>query len=210
MNAAFVGFGELGGQLHNLVQETLGQPIVITCFDDTLTPDGKTVFPFKNYVDEKFNQHNFFIGLGYKYLEQKNEILNLLQNRGNKLPSIIHSSCYVSAKAIIKAACYLYPLCNIDKGVVIEKGVLLNNSVTISHDCHIGECCYLSPGVILSGGVTIGENTFIGSGAVLSNGIKIGKNVIIGIGSVVTKDVPDNASVIGNPAVVLPAKLNIK
>jgi UDP-2-acetamido-3-amino-2,3-dideoxy-glucuronate N-acetyltransferase len=40
----------------------------------------------------------------------------------------------------------------------------------------------------------------IGSGAVLLCGITIGANAMIGAGSVVTKDVPDGATVAGNPA----------
>ena len=40
----------------------------------------------------------------------------------------------------------------------------------------------------------------IGSGAVLLCGITIGANAMIGAGSVVTKNVPDGATVAGNPA----------
>jgi acetyltransferase-like isoleucine patch superfamily enzyme len=43
----------------------------------------------------------------------------------------------------------------------------------------------------------------IGSGATLLGGITIGENALIGAGSVVTRDVPPNASVAGNPAIIL-------
>ncbi len=51
---------------------------------------------------------------------------------------------------------------------------------------------------------TIVENgVSIGTSATILCGITIGKNSIIGAGSVVTKNIPDNAIVAGNPAIVL-------
>ena len=50
----------------------------------------------------------------------------------------------------------------------------------------------------------IGKDVFIGkSSSILHNCNKIGNNVVIGSGSVVTKDIPDNAIVAGNPAVII-------
>lgn len=48
----------------------------------------------------------------------------------------------------------------------------------------------------------IGQNVFIGVGAKIIGGITIGNNVKIGANSVANMDVPDNATVVGNPAVI--------
>jgi maltose O-acetyltransferase len=48
--------------------------------------------------------------------------------------------------------------------------------------------------------VTIGDNVWLGGGAILLPGITVGGNAIIGAGSVVTRDVPEGATVAGNPA----------
>ncbi len=48
--------------------------------------------------------------------------------------------------------------------------------------------------------VVIGSNVWIGGGAIILPGITIGDDAIIGSGSVVTRDVPDGATVVGNPA----------
>lgn len=59
------------------------------------------------------------------------------------------------------------------------------------------------------GGIpTIGDNVFVGVGAVVIGKISIGNNVKIGANAVVIKDIPDNATVIGNPAFII--KLNGK
>lgn len=52
----------------------------------------------------------------------------------------------------------------------------------------------------------IGNNVFIGCGACILGNILIGSNVRIGANAVVLKDVPDNSTVIGNPAYIV--KLN--
>ena len=40
----------------------------------------------------------------------------------------------------------------------------------------------------------------VGANAVVLGGVHIGNNVKIGAGAVVTKDIPDNCTVVGNPA----------
>jgi acetyltransferase-like isoleucine patch superfamily enzyme len=49
----------------------------------------------------------------------------------------------------------------------------------------------------------IGERCLIGSGAVILPGLRIGNGVVIGAGALVTKDIPDGATVLGNPARVV-------
>lgn len=49
----------------------------------------------------------------------------------------------------------------------------------------------------------IGNNVKICGGAIVIGKITIGNNVIVGAGAVVTKDVPDNCTVVGNPARII-------
>jgi acetyltransferase-like isoleucine patch superfamily enzyme len=52
------------------------------------------------------------------------------------------------------------------------------------------------PKTIVKKGATIGAN------ATILPGIRIGEKALIGAGAVVTKDVPANAIVVGNPAII--------
>ena len=51
--------------------------------------------------------------------------------------------------------------------------------------------------------IVVEDGVSIGTSVTILAGIHIGKNAVIGAGSVVTKDIPDNTTVIGNPAKVL-------
>lgn len=54
--------------------------------------------------------------------------------------------------------------------------------------------------------VRIGANVWIGGGAIILPGVTIGDDAIIGAGSVVTRDVPTGATVVGNPARLVPPR----
>ena len=49
----------------------------------------------------------------------------------------------------------------------------------------------------------IGNNVYIGPSVCIVENVKIGNNTTIGAGSVVTKDIPNNATAVGNYAKVI-------
>ena len=207
--AGIIGYGELGKQIHDFLSVSDSNYDFYFFDDEHLKTKGKHALPFNDFKKQDFRDFDFFIGLGYKHLSIKPEIINELLRLKRNLPSFIHPSCFFNSSAKIGPGTVIYPMCNIDKGVKIGNGVLLNNTVTLSHDTVIGDACFLSPGVTASGNVSIGEGAFIGAGSVISNGINIGKNVQIGIGSVVNSNIPDNCSAIGNPLRLLGKRINI-
>ena len=84
--------------------------------------------------------------------------------------------------------------------VEIGKGTLIFQNVTIGCGSYSKENQRNYP--------KIGENVQIGAGAIIIGGVNVGNNATIGAGSVVTKDVPENATVVGNPAKVISYEKN--
>lgn len=83
-------------------------------------------------------------------------------------------------------------------GIVIHPNVEIGNNCTIYQNVTIG---YGKKNKETNKNVPIiGDNVKIYSNAVVIGGITIGNNVKIGAGSVVINDVPDNTTVVGNPA----------
>lgn len=81
--------------------------------------------------------------------------------------------------------------------------VIVNTGAVVDHDCVLGDFVHIAPGATLCGGVLVSEGTLVGAGATILPGRKIGQWAIVGAGAVVTRDVPDFATVVGNPARVI-------
>lgn len=95
----------------------------------------------------------------------------------------------------------------------IGKGLLVvHGDSTFINPESMGEYCYINQnvtiGVVGDKRPRIGNNVRIATGAIVLGDIVIGDNVTIAAGAVVVKNVPNNAMVAGNPAVI--KKLNGK
>jgi sugar O-acyltransferase (sialic acid O-acetyltransferase NeuD family) len=98
---------------------------------------------------------------------------------------------YVQEAVIIQAEVEIGDNCSIHMGTLVAHEVKIGHSVFIAHGCSISGC------------VEIGDGVFIGTNATILPRLQIGKWATIGAGTVVTKDVPDYATVVGNPARIL-------
>ncbi len=121
------------------------------------------------------------------------------QNRNIKFPHI--GRVYIHDDVEIASAC------TIDRGsiddTVIGKNSYLDNQVHIAHNVKIGSNCMIAGQVGFAGSSSIGNNVSIGGQAGVSGHLKIGNNVKIAGGSGVVKDIDDNQTVMGYPAIPL-------
>lgn len=117
--------------------------------------------------------------------------------------NIIDNSSNISDSVIIENMIFISKNVSVNSLSKIEKGVILNTGSIIEHDCIIGSFTHVCPGAVITGGVCIGSSCLIGSNSTILPGINIGNNVKIGAGSVIIKDIPDNATVVGNPGKII-------
>lgn len=202
MNVAYIGFGSLGQQLKRLVDKSFAIDDEVK-FDDTMEGCQK----FNTFLDRRYKDYSFVIGVGYKHLQHRVDIINSLLDGKRHLLKIIEGSVHLSESSKIGDGCVIFPLCNIDEGVEIGAGTILHNSTVVSHDTKMGRGNYIAPGVVICGNCIIGDASFIGAGSIISNGISVGNNCMIGLGSTLTRNLPDSVSVIGNRILKSPLKI---
>lgn len=115
----------------------------------------------------------------------------------------IHGTAIISAKATIGVGTVVLQGAIVQAGAEIGAHVLVNTAASIDHDNIIGDYAHVSPHATLCGHVRVGEGTQIGAGAVVIPSIEIGRWCTVGAGAVVIRDIPDFATVVGNPARVI-------
>ena len=125
-------------------------------------------------------------GFGFKFFN--NELL--------RIPHI--------GKVIINEGAEIGSNCNIDRGsvsdTIIGKYTFLDNQIQIAHNVKIGDYCMLASQVGISGSTIIGNHVSIGGQSGIAGHLYIGNNVKIGGKSGIIKNIDDNKTVMGYPA----------
>ncbi len=116
---------------------------------------------------------------------------------------LIHPSAIVSHRATLKKGTVVMPGAIVNSQAEVGQHCIINSGAVVEHDCMLGDYVHISPNAALAGDVKVGEGTQIGIGAQVIQGITIGKWCTIGAGAVIIKDVPDGATVVGNPGRVV-------
>ena len=146
----------------------------------------------------QLNNLNWVIGIGDNATRKK-----IAENNSLNYTEIIDIGTNISRRITVGKGSVIMPGVTINSSVVIGHHAIVNTNASIDHDCILMDYVHISPNATLCGGVSIGEGTHVGSGAVIIPGIKIGKWAKIGAGSVIIRDIPDNATLVGNPGRII-------
>lgn len=127
-----------------------------------------------------------------------------------KYKSIHHPSASVSPFSEIGSGTVVMAHAAINPDTVVGRHCIINTGAVVEHDCIVGDFAHIAPNASLAGGVVVGEGSHVGIGASVIQGVTIGKWATIGAGSVIIKDVPDFATVVGNPGRIIKINKNIQ
>ncbi|MCP4246945.1 MAG: sugar acetyltransferase [bacterium] len=115
----------------------------------------------------------------------------------------IHPTATVAESADVGPGTVVFARAVINPLARIGGHAVINTAAVIEHHCEIEDFAVVSPSAALCGGVRVGRGAFIGAGAVVITDLTIGAGSVVGAGAVVVRDVPENVTVVGNPARIL-------
>lgn len=174
-------------------------------FDNISVTETKRFYNYpliKNFKDaqELFRNDNRFI-LALGGTKKRYDLVLNLRNSGGKLTSIISKTAYISKYASMGDGINLMKYSSVFGNAIIEDAVLMNSYCSVHHDAIVGAFSELSPGSRILGNARVGKMCSIGTNAVILPGISVIDKVIIGAGSVVTRDITEEGTYIGAPAI---------
>lgn len=143
-----------------------------------------------------------FVNLITGSTKTRYETSRVLAERGCRFTNFIHPNVELTMTSL-GVGNYLQESVIIQAGVTIGDNSSIHIGTLVGHESTIGNSVFIAHGCSISGSVTIGDGVFMGTHATVIPRLKIGKWATIGAGSVVLKDVPDYATVVGNPGKVL-------
>lgn len=115
--------------------------------------------------------------------------------------------CEVNESCTVHAPVWIGKEVKIGDRVKIQAFTFIPDGVTIENDVFIGPHVVFTndPDLAIKGKsgwkpTLVKKGAKIGANASILAGVVIGENSVVGMGSVVLKDVPDGATIVGNPA----------
>lgn len=133
-------------------------------------------------------------------VKYKKKYVNMILAKGGTFINLIHKDAYVSPNVCLGTGCIILAHTRISCDVVIGDFVTIQPRVFLGHDVCIGNWSLLNTNSVCNGFVKIGNDVTINTSAVIVPKVNIGDNSVIGACSMVLRKVPENVTVMGNPA----------
>jgi sugar O-acyltransferase (sialic acid O-acetyltransferase NeuD family) len=183
-----------------------GTPPVAYCDreEKTLNPYGLPYWGDERAALERLRKYPAFVAIGDGRIRER--ITQFLVENGIALTNAVHPSATISPKATLGTGVLVCSRVVVHPLARLGDGAIANTACLIEHECLVGAFAQIAPGAILCGNVTVGEGTLIGAGAVVLPGVTVGASATVGAGAIVRQDVPNGATVVGNPARLIPPR----
>ena len=176
---------------------------ILGIYDDSAV---ESEFPLLGKINdlncENVRGRKFAIAIGNNKIRE--QIAFKVLKYGGILPTLIHSTAYISPTAAIGQGVYIQPHAVIWSRVTVDDFCIISPNAVVAHHSSIGRASLISTGANIGANIDIKQYNFIGINATVITGIhKVGINNVIGAGAVVIRDIEDNNVLAGIPARVI-------
>lgn len=201
MILALYGAGAMGREFRQIAQES-GEWSGVVFIDDHADVDtlaGCPVCRFQVFrAQYPPEEARFVVAIGEPKYRQ--EAFEKMTRAGYKGAVLAHGTAMISPDADIGEGTALCQGVFVGSQAKVGRNCYLSRNASVGHDAVVGDHTRLGVNAFIGGHSEIGENAFIGAGAMLRDRIRVGSKSIVAMGAAVFDDVPDCATVIGNPA----------
>jgi len=132
-------------------------------------------------------------------IRERTKLLFDLNIPREKFCNFIHPSVLLAHTAKIGYGNVVLANCVINHGAILGDFNTINSCTLIGHDSIIGNNNFFAAHVVTSSGITIGDMNFIGLNSAIHR--SVGNGNLIGQCSNCIKEIGDNSTLFGNPAV---------
>jgi sugar O-acyltransferase (sialic acid O-acetyltransferase NeuD family) len=177
---------------------------VLGFIDNDLKKKGMTflgypVFGGFEILEDLIKDDVYFVNLITGSTKTRYETSHYMAEKGCRFANFTHPSVDLSG-ATMGLGDYIQQAVIIQAATEIGNNSSIHMGTLVAHEVRIGHSVFIAHGCSISGCVQIEDGVFVGTHATVLPRLQIGKWATIGAGAVVIKDVPDYATVVGNPA----------
>ena len=201
MILALYGAGAMGREFKQIAEES-GEWSGVVFIDDHATADelaGCPVYRFQvfraRYTPEEVR---FVVAIGEPKFRM--EAFEKMTRAGYQGGVLVHTSANICPDAKVGEGTAVCQGVYVGSQAKVGRNCYLSRNASVGHDAVVDDHTRLGVNAFVGGHAVIGENAFIGAGAMLKDRIRVGDTSIVAMGAAVFEDVPDCATVIGNPA----------
>ena len=115
-------------------------------------------------------------------------------------PPLVHPMADVGTDVTLSPGTVVFAQSTVTTNISLGVHVHVGRGAAVGHDSVIHDFASIMPLASISGSVEVGERAFVGTGAAVRQGLHLGADSTVGMGAVVLNDVPQGATVFGNPA----------
>lgn len=150
--------------------------------------------PWEDVDIRRWGSYAAIVGVGCSDMPGREMLYRRLSKRRLGVTTLVHGA---NAGASVGDGTVVFDAVTLGAKVTIGCNVVIYSGAVVEHDSVVGDHAWLSPGVILCGGVTVKPRAMLGAGAIVLPNVTIGERTIIGAGAVIHHDVADGLTVLG-------------
>lgn len=152
-------------------------------------------------IDELNNNEEYFYFISIGNNRNRKRWFDKLSLYGLRLINVVDKSAVVSPHASIGNGCFIGKLAIVNSNSSIGNNCIINTRALVEHGCKVNDHANISTNSVINGDVNIGKGSFIGSSSVTIGQKSVGEWSTVGAGAVVIRNVGDNVTVAGVPAI---------